>query len=196
MARYCNGLYGVMSREYCILVCDELLTSMCAKVFVSRRWPTGASQGVSPTTTTAETTFLSSREQRFSCTPEKHDPLFNSAEHLKMENHSICGIGYARHWWSCWKGEAAFIVLFVSGPGYIVSFSVEICPRVCPNGICPRVCPNGRTPPAIYARGFVPTANYAPGSVPTAATSRLPDSRSNQVSCINVTNMISVMECV
>ena len=33
-----------------------------------------------------------------------------------------------------------------------------------------------------YARGFVPTANYAPGSVPTAATSRLPDSRSNQVS--------------
>ena len=55
MARYCNGLYGVMSREYCILVCDELLTSMCAKVFVSRRWPTGASQGLSPTTTTAET---------------------------------------------------------------------------------------------------------------------------------------------
>ena len=70
MARYCNGLYGVMSREYCILVCDELLTSMCAKVFVSRRWPTGASQGVSPTTTTAETTFLSSRE------------------HFKMEYHS------------------------------------------------------------------------------------------------------------
>ena len=103
-------------------------------------------------------------------------------KHLKMENHSICGIGYARHWWSCWKGEAAIIVLFVSGPGYIVSFSVEICPRVCPNGICPRVCPNGRTPPAMYARGFVPTANYAPGSVPTAATSRLPDSRSNQVS--------------
>ena len=59
-----------MSREYCILVCDELLTSMCAKVFVSRRWPTGASQGVSPTTTTAQTTFLSSRE------------------HFKMEYHS------------------------------------------------------------------------------------------------------------
>ena len=84
--------------ESIAFVFDELLTSMCAKVFVSRRWPTGASQGVSPTTTTAETTFLSSREQRFSCTPEKHDPLFNSAEHLKMENHSICGIGYARHW--------------------------------------------------------------------------------------------------
>ena len=155
MARYCNGLYGVMSREYCILVCDELLTSMCAKVFVSRRWPTGASQGVSPTTTTAETTFLSSREQmwKLHCTQEKHAPLFNSVEHLKMENRSICGIGYARHWWSCWKGEAAIIVLFVSGPGYIVSFSVEICPRVCPNGICPRVCPNGRTPPAMCVEG-------------------------------------------
>jgi hypothetical protein len=57
--------------------------------------------------------------------------------------------------------------------------------------------------PTAYARGFVPTAgrhrlcvsrvvptaNYAPGSVPTAATSRLPDSRSNQVSCINVINI-------
>ena len=41
--------------ESIAFVFDELLTSMCAKVFVSRRWPTGASQGLSPTTTTAET---------------------------------------------------------------------------------------------------------------------------------------------
>ena len=61
--------------------------------------------------------------------------------------------------------------------------------------------------PTAYARGFVPTAGrhrlcvsrvvptakYAPGSVPTAATSRLPDSRSNQVSCINVINIYIYM---
>jgi hypothetical protein len=33
MARYCNGLYGVMFREYCLLVCDDSLESI-AVLFV------------------------------------------------------------------------------------------------------------------------------------------------------------------
>ena len=47
--------------ESIALVLDELLNSMCAKLFISRWWATEASDGVSPTTTTAETTCLSMR---------------------------------------------------------------------------------------------------------------------------------------